>query len=210
MAAISSRDWSSTSLRITTLRCTVGSSANRDTAVSTASRRISTSTGSGLSGSATSWAASMGSAARIARLRNRSSARLWAIRNSQARSGGSSSSSSSGDEGPGEGVLHHILAVDHRAHQPRAVAVKLRPQLAGERQELRPGAPWAARMGLRSSRLSLEDRDPGIALQAEGEARRHTAGRPAPRQLSRRTRGAASARRTGPGTPRARCPSPRA
>ena len=25
-------------------------------------------------------------------------------------------------------------------------------------------------MGLRSSRLSLEDRDPGIALQAEGEA----------------------------------------
>ena len=41
-----------------------------------------------------------------------------------------------GDEGPGEGVLHHILALDHRAHQARAVAVKLRPQLIGERQEL--------------------------------------------------------------------------
>ena len=39
----------STSSRITTLRCPVGSFANRDTAVSTASRRISTSTGSGLS-----------------------------------------------------------------------------------------------------------------------------------------------------------------
>ena len=34
----------------------------------TASRRISTSTGSGLPGSATSWAASMGSAARLAPL----------------------------------------------------------------------------------------------------------------------------------------------
>ena len=54
MAAMSSRDWSSTSLRITTLRCMVGSSTNRDTAVSTASRRISASKGSGLSGSATS------------------------------------------------------------------------------------------------------------------------------------------------------------
>jgi hypothetical protein len=50
--------------------------------------------GSGLSGSATSCAASIGSAARIARLRSRSSARLWAIRNSQARSGGTSRSSS--------------------------------------------------------------------------------------------------------------------
>ena len=95
MAAISSSDWSSTSLRITTLRCMVGSSANRDTAVSTASRRIITSTGSGISGSATSWAASMGSAGRIARLRKRSSARLWAMRNSQARIGALSSSSSS-------------------------------------------------------------------------------------------------------------------
>ena len=113
----------------------------------------------------------MGSAARIARLRSRSSARLWAIRNSQARSGGALLQLVQGDEGAGEGVLHHILAVDHRAHQARAVAVKLRPQLAGERQELRRGAPWAARMGLRSSRLSLEDRDPRIALQAEGEAR---------------------------------------
>ena len=42
------------------------------------------------------------------------------------------------------------------------------------RGTLRPkdrGAPWAARMGLCSSRLSLEDRNPSIALQAEGEAR---------------------------------------
>jgi hypothetical protein len=81
-------------LRISTLRCTVGSSTNRDTAVSTASRRINISIGSGLAESTTSWAASMGSAARIARLRSKSSARLWAIRNSQARIGGSSSSSS--------------------------------------------------------------------------------------------------------------------
>src|ERR1700676_3180266 len=53
-----------------------------------------TPTGSGLTGSATAWAASMDSLARIARLRNRSSARLWAIRNSQGRSGGTSSNSS--------------------------------------------------------------------------------------------------------------------
>jgi hypothetical protein len=32
-----------------------------------------------------------------------------------------------GAEGPGEGVLHHILAFDHRAHQARAVAVKFGP-----------------------------------------------------------------------------------
>jgi hypothetical protein len=31
------------------------------------------------------------------------------------------------DEGAVESVLHHIFAVDHRAHQPRGVAVKLRP-----------------------------------------------------------------------------------
>src|SRR6266576_3689547 len=42
-----------------------------------------------------------------------------------------------GDEGPGERVLHHILAVDHRAHQARAVTVKLRPHLTGKDQELR-------------------------------------------------------------------------
>ena len=41
------------------------------------------------------------------------------------------------DQGSGEGVLHHILAVDHRAHQARAIAVKLRPQCVGERPELR-------------------------------------------------------------------------
>src|SRR5262245_6431112 len=49
------------------------------------------------------------------------------------------------DEGPGEGVLHDILAVDHRAHQPRAVAMKLRPQFVGERQEL--GLPRCGRRG---------------------------------------------------------------
>jgi hypothetical protein len=37
------------------------------------------------------------------------------------------------DESAGESVLHHILAVDHRAHQPRAVAVKLWPQPFDER-----------------------------------------------------------------------------
>ena len=47
------------------------------------------------------------------------------------------------DEGPGEGVLHHVLAVDHRAHQASAVAVKLRPELVGERQKL----AWRAEGG---------------------------------------------------------------
>src|SRR5262249_60366536 len=42
-----------------------------------------------------------------------------------------------GDESTSEGVLHHILALDHRAHQARTVAVKLRAQLAGELQQLR-------------------------------------------------------------------------
>ena len=46
------------------------------------------------------------------------------------------------DEGAGESVLHHIFAVDHRAHQPRAVAVKLRPQLFDERQELCVARRW--------------------------------------------------------------------
>src|SRR6516225_4723728 len=46
------------------------------------------------------------------------------------------------DEGAGESVLHYILAIDHRAHQPRAVAVELRPQLFGERQELCLSRRW--------------------------------------------------------------------
>jgi hypothetical protein len=41
-----------------------------------------------------------------------------------------------GEEGPDEGVLHHILALDHRAHQACAVTVKLGPQLIGKCQEL--------------------------------------------------------------------------
>src|SRR5258708_1061003 len=32
-----------------------------------------------------------------------------------------------GDEGAGEGVLHHILTIDHRAHQARTIAVKVGP-----------------------------------------------------------------------------------
>src|SRR2546430_13146144 len=45
------------------------------------------------------------------------------------------------------------------------------PAAARRRAPAAPrGGPWAARMGLRSSRLSLENRDPGIALQAEREA----------------------------------------
>ena len=43
---------------------------------------------------------------------SRSSARLWAIRNSRARSGGSSCSSSRATKA-GEGILHHILGLDH-------------------------------------------------------------------------------------------------
>lgn len=31
-----------------------------------------------------------------------------------------------GDKGAGEGVLDHVLAVDHRAHQARTIAVKLK------------------------------------------------------------------------------------
>jgi hypothetical protein len=40
-----------------------------------------------------------------------------------------------GEEGPDEGVLHHILPLDHRAHQARAVTVKLGPQVIGKCQE---------------------------------------------------------------------------
>ena len=53
-----------------------GSSTKRDTAVLTAFLRINTSKGSGWAESATSVAASIGSATRTSRLRSRSSARL--------------------------------------------------------------------------------------------------------------------------------------
>ena len=41
-------------------------------------------------------------------------------------------------ERAGERILHDVLAVDHRSHQPRAVAVQFRTQLAGQSQKLRP------------------------------------------------------------------------
>ena len=44
-----------------------------------------------------------------------------------------------GDEGPDEGVLHHILALDHRAHQARADAP--RPRIGGGRLIADPGPP---------------------------------------------------------------------
>ena len=62
------------------------------------------------------------------------------------------------------------------------------------------GTPWTARIGLRSSRLVLENRDPRIALQAEGEARSRTADRPAPRPVV--TELAGRHRRAGPGQER--------
>ena len=102
-----------------------------------------------ISASATFCAASIGSAARIARLR---SGVLGAVVGDPEQPGAERRGLLQlvqGNEGPGEGVLLHILALDHRAHQARAVAVR----------------------GLCSTRLSLEDRNPRIALQAEGEAR---------------------------------------
>ena len=56
--------------------CSPGGSTKRDTAVLTASLRISISKGLGWAESATSAAASIGSAVRTSRLRSRSSARL--------------------------------------------------------------------------------------------------------------------------------------
>jgi hypothetical protein len=41
-------------------------------------------------------------------------------------------------KGPGECVLHDILAVDDRSHETRAIAMQLGPQLAGESEQLRP------------------------------------------------------------------------
>jgi hypothetical protein len=73
----------------------------------------------------------MGSAARIAPLRSTSSARA----EQPGAQGRHLLQLIHGEEGPDEGVLHHILALDHRAHQARAVAVKLGPQLIGKCQE---------------------------------------------------------------------------
>jgi hypothetical protein len=64
-----------------------------------------------------------------------------------------------GDVCASEGVLHHILTLDHRAHQARAVAVQLRPQLAGERQELRLARRrrrgWACAQAASPSRIVI-------------------------------------------------------
>jgi hypothetical protein len=43
-----------------------------------------------------------------------------------------------GDEGPGKGVLHDVLAVYHRSHETRTITVELRPQLSDQGEELRP------------------------------------------------------------------------
>jgi hypothetical protein len=43
-----------------------------------------------------------------------------------------------GEEGPHKRILHDVLAVDDRSHQPRAVAVQLGPQLAGQGEEPSP------------------------------------------------------------------------
>ena len=95
---------------------------------------------------------------------------MWAIRNSQGRSGGISSLQFlQRHESAGERVLHDVLAVDHRSHQTRAIAVQLGPQLAGERQELRVAVAVGG-LVLRSSRRSLEHGYSRVALEPEGEA----------------------------------------
>ena len=75
----------------------------------------------------------MGSAARIARLRKQVERAVVGDPEQPGAQWRALLQLVQRDEGAGESVLHHILAVDHRAHQPRAVAVKLRPQLFGER-----------------------------------------------------------------------------
>ena len=60
------------------------------------------------------------------------------------------------DKGAGEGVLHHVLAVDHRAHQAGCVTVKLRPELGGERQEI--GATRGRRRGWASVQAASPSR----------------------------------------------------
>jgi hypothetical protein len=44
-------------------------------------------------------------------------------------------------ESPDERVLYDVLAVDDRSHETRAVTVQIGPQLAGQREELRPAVP---------------------------------------------------------------------
>ena len=110
----------------------MGSSTKRDTAVLTASWRISISTGSGLAGSATS----DGSLDRFGHAHRAAAQQVERAVVRDAEQPGPKrrrlpSKLVQRHEGPGERVLHDILAVDDRSHQARAIAVQLGPQLAG-------------------------------------------------------------------------------
>ncbi len=43
-----------------------------------------------------------------------------------------------GDKRFGKCILHHVFALDHRAHETRTIAVKLRPQLSSKGEKLSP------------------------------------------------------------------------
>jgi hypothetical protein len=43
-----------------------------------------------------------------------------------------------GDKRFGKCILHHVFALDHRAHETRTIAMKLRPQLSSKGEKLSP------------------------------------------------------------------------
>jgi len=101
---------------------------------------------------------------------SRSRARLWAIRNSQGRSGGVSSRSCNATKARTSVSLHDVLAVDDRSHETRAIAGAARGRSSPARARSPPGGRGSARAVLRSSRRSLEHCDSRVALEPEGEA----------------------------------------
>ena len=73
-------------------------------------------------------------------------------------------------ESPEQSVLHDVLAVDDRSHEAGAIAVQLGPHFGRPGRGAAPGGRGSRKAVLRSSRRSLEDGDPRIALEPEGQA----------------------------------------
>ena len=73
-----------------------------------------------------------------------------------------------GGEALGDGVLHHVLAVDHRAGQAGAVAVKVGAQFGDEGEERAWSTPPTDWFPGSRRRLLFQDGDPRVAPHAEG------------------------------------------
>jgi hypothetical protein len=61
-------------------------------------------------------------------------------------------------KGPDHCVLHDVLAVDHRSHQTRAIAMQFGPQLLGQSEKLRPA------VALQRLRLCAQSAKPSIIV----------------------------------------------